>query len=185
MELIYNNQVITYEIIKKPIKNVYIHIKEDNVIVSAPKKMKEDKIYELIQSKASWILKTLEKQKQIKERNHGKSEEQRIQEKYNKEDKEFFYKTIEDIMKEYIQKTKLSPNQYRIRNIKTAWGTCSTKKNITINYKLIDKSRKEVEYVVLHELCHLKYMNHSKAFWSFLEQHMPDYKQRRKKLKSN
>ena len=88
------------------------------------------------------------------------------------------------ITKKYIDKI-VEPNKIRIRNIKYAWGSCSSNKNITINLKLVNKSEEEIKYVALHELCHLKYMNHSDKFWNLVEKYMPNYKEIRKQLKNN
>ena len=63
-------------------------------------------------------------------------------------------------------------------------GSCSSKKNITINLNLVLKPQKCTQYVVLHEMCHLIYMNHSKKFWDLVESQMPDYKQVKRLLKS-
>ena len=77
----------------------------------------------------------------------------------------------------------IKPNKYRIRKIKSAWGTCSANKNITINSYLMKYDRNAIQYVVLHEICHLKYMNHSEEFWNMVEKYMKNYKEVRKKLK--
>ena len=77
------------------------------------------------------------------------------------------------------------PNKVRIKDIKYAWGSCSSKRNITINLKLANKGEKVIEYVVLHEMCHLREMNHSKKFWDLVEENMSDYKIYKKKLKDN
>lgn len=77
----------------------------------------------------------------------------------------------------------IKPNKYRIRKLKTAWGTCTSNKNITINSSLMKYDRTVIQYVVLHEICHLKYMNHSKEFWNMVEQYMKNYKEIRRKLK--
>lgn len=78
----------------------------------------------------------------------------------------------------------IKPNKYRIRKLKTAWGTCTSNKNITINSSLMKYDRTVIQYVVLHEICHLKYMNHSKKFWNMVEKYMKDYREIRKKLKN-
>ena len=78
----------------------------------------------------------------------------------------------------------IKPNKYRIKRLKTAWGTCTSNKNITINSELMKYDREVIQYVVLHEVCHLKYMNHSKDFWNMVEKYMNNYKEIRKKLKS-
>ena len=77
----------------------------------------------------------------------------------------------------------IRPNKYRIKKIKTAWGTCTSNKNITINSELMKYDREVIQYVVLHEICHLKYMNHSKKFWDMVAKYMPDYKEAEKELK--
>ena len=93
------------------------------------------------------------------------------------------------ILEEYLEKyTKLlntNINYYQIKKISSAWGIYHKKENyITFNFDLIEKDIKCIEYVVLHELCHIFYMNHQKNFWTLVEKYMPDYKIRRKNLKS-
>ena len=92
-------------------------------------------------------------------------------------------KEVEIAMEKTRKMVGLAPEEYRIKKIKTAWGSCSSTKKITINQDLIMYSRKALEYVVLHEICHLKYMNHSKKFWEMVEKYMPDYKDAEAELK--
>jgi len=70
-----------------------------------------------------------------------------------------------------------------IKNQKKVWGSCSSKRNLNFNYKLLFLEQELADYVVVHELCHLHEMNHSKKFWDLVGSIMPDYKQRRKELK--
>lgn len=90
---------------------------------------------------------------------------------------------VEIAMEKTRKMTGLAPEEYRIKKTKSVWGSCSSNKKITINQNLMMYSRKAVEYVVLHEVCHLKYMNHSKNFWNMVEKYMPDYKDAEKELK--
>ena len=92
-------------------------------------------------------------------------------------------KEVESAMEKTRKMVGLAPEEYKIKKIKYAWGTCSSRKIITINQNLMMYSRKAIEYVVLHEICHLKYMNHSKKFWEMVESYMPDYKEAEKELK--
>ncbi len=72
-----------------------------------------------------------------------------------------------------------------VRNQKTRWGSCSSKGNINFNWRLLMAPGKVLDYVVVHELCHLVYMNHSGAFWGLVEELLPDYGERRRWLKEN
>ena len=162
--------MLEYEIIYSKIKNVYIQIKEGMVIVKAPRKVSKKEIEKIIEQKSDWIRKTLEKE--IKK-----------QEKEPLYTKEKFKEIIENNANELIQETGLRPNKITIKEIKYAWGSCSSKKNITINLELIKYSQKAIRYVILHELCHIKHMNHSKEFWKLVEKYMPEYKEIQKEFK--
>ena len=170
----YNGHNIEYHIEYKRIKNLYIQIKDNEVIVKAPKFLRENYIDEFVNKKARWIYTKLNEERQVQE-----------EREYTEEDYISLENKLNTICKDLITETKLVPNKIRIRNIKYAWGTCSANKNITINLKLVDKTDEEIKYVVLHELCHLKYMNHSNRFWNLVEKYMPNYKEVRKKLKHN
>lgn len=71
-----------------------------------------------------------------------------------------------------------------IRNTTTRWGSCSSKKNLNFSYQLLFLPTPLVEYIVVHELCHLKEMNHGPAFWALVAQTVPDYRARRKAVKA-
>mgnify|MGYP001804179207 FL=1 len=84
----------------------------------------------------------------------------------------------------YSQKLNIQPKSIKLSQQKRAWGTCSSKGSIRINWRLADAPLSVLEYVVAHELTHLIHHNHSKNFWQALEKIMPDYKQRKADLKS-
>lgn len=73
-------------------------------------------------------------------------------------------------------------NSIRIRNMKSRWGSCSPKKNLCFNLKLMKFNSKIIEYVIIHELCHLKFMNHSKNYWNLVESIQPDFRIYRNEL---
>ncbi len=70
-----------------------------------------------------------------------------------------------------------------IRNQKSRWGSCSSKGNLNFNYKIAMLPSELSDYIIVHELCHLAQMNHSKNFWSLVEQQIPNYKNLRAELK--
>jgi predicted metal-dependent hydrolase len=71
-----------------------------------------------------------------------------------------------------------------IRNQKTRWGSCSRKGNLNFNYRIIHLPEKYLDYIIVHELCHLKQFNHSKNFWELVGQAIPDYKILRKEIRN-
>ncbi len=76
-----------------------------------------------------------------------------------------------------------SYNQVRIKHNVSNWGSCSVKKNINLNLNLMRLPAELQDYVMLHELCHLKYMNHGKEFHALLESVCPNHKELRTKLR--
>ena len=86
-------------------------------------------------------------------------------------------------LNDFAKRMDVHFNMVRIKNVKTIWGSCSSKKNLNFNFKLFFLPEALIDYVFVHELAHLKHMNHSKAFWSEVEKQIPDYKKRREELK--
>ncbi len=69
-----------------------------------------------------------------------------------------------------------------IKNHKSRWGSCSIRNNLNFNYRIIFLPQELADYIVVHELCHLKEMSHSRKFWDLVEKIFPDYKEKRKEL---
>lgn len=171
-EIEYKGKRIKYKIVKSRIKNLYIHIKEGEVTVKAPIRLKEDSIHKFVYKKAKWIYeKVTEYQKQPHEK-----------EIFEESDSNRLELIVKKNIEKYSEILQIRPKKVRIKEIKYAWGSCSSKQNITINLKLAKKDEKIIEYVVLHEMCHLKQMNHSKEFWKLVETQMPQYKTYKKAL---
>lgn len=75
-------------------------------------------------------------------------------------------------------------NRVSIRDQHTRWGSCSKKSNLNFNYRLIHLPPHLCDYVVVHELCHLKEMNHAKSFWDLVAKTFPNHRELRRELKS-
>lgn len=79
----------------------------------------------------------------------------------------------------------LIPSKVFIKNQKTRWGSCNSRNEIRLNWRLILMPYSVMDYIITHELCHLEYMNHSKDFWNLVENFIPNYKDSEKWLKNN
>ena len=91
--------------------------------------------------------------------------------------REQVYFEIQKFAQIYAQKLNVQPKTIKLSQQKRAWGTCSSKGSIRINWRLADAPLSVLEYVVAHELTHLLHHNHSKEFWQTLSNIMPDWKQ--------
>jgi predicted metal-dependent hydrolase len=78
--------------------------------------------------------------------------------------------------------TSLPYNRVSIRGQKTRWGSCSSDKNINLNYKLLFLEPEFVKYIIIHELCHTIHLNHSREFWQLVGDFYPDYRDIRKQI---
>ena len=94
-------------------------------------------------------------------------------------------KKFSELVHEYEKVVKEEVNGIRVITMQTRWGSCNVEsRNINLNLELIKKPRYCIEYVILHELSHLKFPNHSKQFWEYMSVHMPNWKWRKDKLES-
>ena len=97
--------------------------------------------------------------------------------------KELAHNIISKRMPHFQQLTGLSPDRIRITSAENRWGSCSSRRTISFSWKLIQCPPETIDYVIVHELSHLKEMNHSPAFWKLVAEILPDWRQRRKQLK--
>ena len=101
---------------------------------------------------------------------------------YKKQAKVIFKEHLDNIYNRYSE--KIPYPDLRIRKMTTRWGVCNIKtKTVTLNLELIKRDLKYLDYVIVHELSHLIEANHSKAFWTLVEENCKDYKKYRKEMK--
>lgn len=91
----------------------------------------------------------------------------------------------EELVARHAPRFGLFPRSIRIKTQKSRWGSCGPKNDINLNWLLMLAPPMALEYVVIHELCHIHHKNHSQAFWDLVAEHLPDYRQRRLWLKQH
>lgn len=170
-------------VIRSNRKTVAIQVNSDlGVTVRAPRSASEKDIEEILKKKEAWISKHIEKIKKTKERLEAESTEKLTREKVIALAEEAL-KVIPERVEYFAKVIGVTYGKITIRNQKTRWGSCSSKGNLNFNCLLMLAPSEVLDYVVVHELCHRKQMNHSKAFWLEVEKVLPNYKEVRKWLK--
>lgn len=170
-------------VIRSNRKTVAIQVNSDlSVTVRAPRSVLEKDIEEILKKKEAWISKHIEKIKETKERFEAEPTEKLTREKVIALAEEAL-KVIPERVEYFAKVIGVTYGKITIRNQKTRWGSCSSKGNLNFNCLLMLAPPEVLDYVVVHELCHRKQMNHSKAFWLEVEKVLPNYKEVRKWLK--
>lgn len=167
--------IFDYTLVRSKRKTVAIQVDSDcNITVRAPLRLSQKEIDKILLEKKAWLEKTIilqrEKKKNIKE--------------YSDDDIKLLRKKAKEILPakvEYYAKTmQVEPASVKINSAKKRYGSCSGTNNLNFSLYLMDKDERFVDYVVVHELAHIKHHNHSKDFYRLIEQFMPDYKERMK-----
>ena len=177
---------INYILERKQVKNINLRVRPDGIVkVSASPRVDESQIDDFVLSKAEFILKALERFKSA-ETTERQFQEELVKAKSGQEsllaDPAIFTEILDEVYPAFIPYGIARP-KLRIRTMKSCWGSCLVNKGIiTLNRKLLMKHRECIEYVVVHELCHFIHPNHSKEFYKFMEQFMPDWKERKGRL---
>ena len=174
-----------YTVIRSGRKTVAIQLNQDlTVTVRAPWRASQSEIERILQEKKPWIEKHLDQMRRRKEHYDAsgtdKLTDEEIQELANKA-----LKYIPEQVAYFSKIIGVTYGRITIRNQKTRWGSCSSKGNLNFNCLLMLAPPEIIDYVVVHELCHRKEMNHSPAFYAVVASVMPEYKACEKWLRDN
>lgn len=164
-------------------KSAAIKITADmQIVVFVPLYVSDNEIERMVISKSKWIDEHMLKvQSTIDERS-------KLEKITFEQIKELANQAVEYIpkrVKYYAEKENFVYNKITIKNLVSRWGSCSTKGNLNFNCLLMLTPDYVIDYVVVHELCHLREMNHSEKFWAEVEKIMPDYQRAELWLKQN
>ena len=166
-----------YNVIYSDRKTVNISVKDGNVIIKAPRRIKKEELLRIIEKHKAWIDKAVIREREKREKYETLDENE--------------IKALKKSAREYLTEKceyfsnlmGLKYNRITITSAKTRFGSCTTQKNISFSYRLMLYPEPAREYVVVHELAHLIEMNHSKKFYAIIEKYLPDYQERKKLLK--
>ncbi len=171
------------EVIRSRRKTLALQVRRDlSVVVRAPFRTSERKIRRFVEEHLSWI----EKQRsRIAEAVSEEPEVQLLTEQELRAMKEIARRDLTVRVERFAPLIGVSYGRIAIRRQKTKWGSCSSKGNLNFNCLLMLVPETVRDYVVVHELCHRRQMNHSPAFWSEIERVLPEYRDAKKWLRSN
>ncbi|BAF69269.1 M48 family metallopeptidase [Nitratiruptor sp. SB155-2] len=197
-----------YRLKRERRKSFKIEIHNDEVVVKAPFWVSKSSIETFVHTHRSWIEEAIRKKLQTRRKFEFGETFLLLGERYplykgtgklcfhdgvfwSKEpNKEAFRSFYKDFAKKYIyHRTEQLASKYnclynglKITSAKKRWGSCTSKKNLNFSYRTVMLPPELIDYIIIHELSHLMYMNHSKEFWRLVEKRMPDYKERHKRL---
>lgn len=166
-----------YRVVRSHRRTVALHItSEGSLEVRCPMGMPRERIEQFVRSKESWIRKHL-------------PEPMAAADKLTAAQLETLTRQAGEVFPEVVSQfaplVGVTWGRITVRHQKTRWGSCSTKGNLNFNCLLLLAPSEVLEYVVIHELCHRKEMNHSPRFWAEVAHICPDYKTHRRWLKQN
>ena len=167
-----------YTVIRSRRKTIALQIMADGrLLVRCPNLMPSQAIAAFVKSKERWISK------------HIPAVQDPTQERFSKETINELVNTakreLPRLVAFYSDLLGVDYGKITIRKQRTRWGSCSSKGNLNFNCLLMLAPKEILDYVVVHELCHRKHMDHSADFWAEVEKVLPDYKAAKKWLKEN
>ena len=174
------DKAILYKIKKsKRAKQIRIAVHSDGkVIVTSPFGIKESIVNSFISKKKQWII-----DKVHFFNNVDKKYIKTFSKKDYLENKDKVLTLVSDRVDYYNKVYGFSFHSVSIKNQKTRWGSCSSRKNLNLNYKIGYLPTDIQDYIIVHELCHLKEFNHSKSFWALVNKTIPNYLEIKKELR--
>lgn len=151
---------------------------DTQVVVTVPRGMNMGVVEKYIAEKREWIEDKVAYFSQFKNKQIIKTSEADFA-KYKDEALTLATERVAHFNQSY----GFSYNQINIKNQKTRWGSCSAKGNLNFNYKIIFLPEAVRDYIVVHELCHLKEFNHSRKFWNLISKTIPDFEEIKNSLR--
>lgn len=165
----------------KRAKNVRLVICCDSgLTVVVPRQLDSSSVESFILQKRDWVLRKIREMKNSSNRSLFISKKRKDYLRHKESARVLVERRLEFFNKYYNFEYK----RIAIRNQKTRWGSCSSKRNLNFNFRLVYLSDELIDYLIVHELCHLQEMNHSRNFWRLVEKTIPDCRELSRKLRN-
>lgn len=224
----YGDELINFKVRRGNRKTLAIHVRSDDCVeVMSPVYVSINKIYEIVQKRASWIISKQQFLKQncvdkpilkfLSGETHkylghqyrlkvslGLQNQVELSGEYiaitahyprnsnlikgifeswlNDRADEKFKERLDFCLSKFPNSEKFRPTSIVIKTLKSSWGSMTKSRRLVLNKKLIHTPVSCIDYVIVHELCHIQHFNHSPDFWSFVASILPDWKERKKQL---
>lgn len=171
-------ETIAYELIRSKRRTMSVEVDlSGNVLVRAPRLMPKWRIDAFVKERSDWIERARARQ----------ARRQAALPPIREEDKLFYVKQAKAILPPkidfYAKRMGVQPTGLTVTSAKTRFGSCSGKNRLSFSWRLMAYPEAAIDYVVVHELAHIRYKDHSRAFYGFIESVLPDYRERIRLLK--
>lgn len=167
----YGNSVIQYNVIKSSRrKTSEIQVDQGGVVFRVPSKKTSSEIKRTIEGKKQWIYK---KQLEFAKLPH------------NVQTRKYTKSFVQGRIRHYSNKLQVTPQKIVFKKLRGRWGSTTKDNTINLSVDLLKAPKSVIDYVVLHELCHIRIKEHSHRFWNLIHRFMPNYEQRKKWLDLN
>ena len=167
---------IPIQMIRSNRRTIAIEITRDcQVLLRVPNRMKQKDVQAFVSEKWAWIEKNYREMQQKRQKREDLFQTYQLTGDRIRELAKQACQIIPQRVAYYAEKMGVTYGRITIRNQKTRWGSCSSKGNVNFNYNLYYMPEELLDYVVVHELSHRKYMNHSQSFWCEVEKYCPEY----------
>ena len=183
-EELVKNAGLSVLLVRSSRKTLAVQIRADGTVIArAPLRMPKDRILCFLSEKASWI--RMQQGKMQERENMRQQAGIHLDAAQEKELRERAKSVLAQRTAYFARQIGVTYGRITVRDQKTRWGSCSQTGNLNFNFRLILAPSEVLDYVVVHELCHRRQMNHSAQFWQEVAQVLPDYRKRKAWLTEN